>query len=56
MRSELDGKPDGGEKIFAYLEHHAISREEAVIPRKLRDPGGRCPDVRGTSGDGLGDR
>jgi uncharacterized membrane protein len=37
FRSELEGKPDGGENIFAYLERHGITREEAVIPRKLRE-------------------
>jgi uncharacterized membrane protein len=36
-RSELDGKSDGAEKVFAYLERHGISREEAVTPRKLRE-------------------
>jgi len=37
MKSELDGKPDGGEKIFAYLERHGITREEAVAPREARE-------------------
>jgi uncharacterized membrane protein len=37
LKSELDGKPDGGEKIFAYLERHGITREEAVTPRKTRE-------------------
>ncbi|MGW2559798.1 hypothetical protein ACWCXB_11225 [Streptomyces sp. NPDC001514] len=37
LKSELDGMSDGGAKIFAYLERHGISREEAVTPRKLRE-------------------
>jgi hypothetical protein len=37
MQSESDGKPDGGEKIFAYLERHGITRDEAVNPRKRRE-------------------
>ena len=32
-QSELDGKSDGAEKIFVYLERHGITREEAVTPR-----------------------
>jgi uncharacterized membrane protein len=37
LQSLLDGKPDGPEKVFAYLERHGISREEAVVPRKDRE-------------------
>ncbi|MEV6728462.1 hypothetical protein [Streptomyces sp. NPDC051364] len=37
LQSELDGKSDGAEKVFAYLERHGISREDAVTPRKLRE-------------------
>jgi hypothetical protein len=37
LKSELDGKSDGGEKVFAYLERHGMSREEAVTPRKTRE-------------------
>jgi len=37
MQSELDGKSDGAEKVFAYLERHGITREEAVTPRKRRE-------------------
>ena len=37
LQSELDGKPDGAEKVFAYLERHGITREEAVTPRKRRE-------------------
>ncbi|MDM0048842.1 DUF1269 domain-containing protein [Variovorax sp. J22R115] len=37
FKSELDGKSNGGEQIFAYLERHGITREEAVIPRKRRE-------------------
>lgn len=37
MQSELDGKSDGAEKIFAYLERHGITREEAVTPRERRE-------------------
>ena len=37
LKSELDGNSDGAEKIFAYLERHGISREEAVTPRKDRE-------------------
>jgi hypothetical protein len=33
----LDGKSDSGGKVFAYLERHGMSREEAVTPRKLRE-------------------
>ena len=28
LKSELDGKSDGAEKVFAYLERHGISREK----------------------------
>jgi hypothetical protein len=37
LKSELDGKSDGAEKVFAYLERQGISREEAVVPRKDRE-------------------
>ena len=37
LKSELDGKSDGAEKIFGYLDCHGISREDAVIPRKVRE-------------------
>ena len=37
LKSELDGHSDGGAKIFAYLERHGISRDQAVIPRKRRE-------------------
>lgn len=37
FQSELDGKSNGGEPIFAYLERHGITRDEAVIPRKRRE-------------------
>jgi len=37
LQSELDGKSDDGEKVFAYLERHGITREEAVTPRKRRE-------------------
>ncbi|MFP2904173.1 DUF1269 domain-containing protein [Pyxidicoccus sp. 3LFB2] len=37
LQSELDGKSDGAEKVFAYLERHGITREEAVTPRKNRE-------------------
>jgi hypothetical protein len=37
LKSELDGNSDGAEKVFAYLERHGISREEAVTPRKDRE-------------------
>lgn len=37
LKSEADGKPDDGEKVFGYLKEHGISREEAVTPRKLRE-------------------
>jgi uncharacterized membrane protein len=40
LKSELDGKSDGAEKIFAYLERNGITREEAVIPRKDREDRG----------------
>jgi hypothetical protein len=38
--SELDGKSDGGARVFAYLERHGIPRSEAVTPRKLKGFGG----------------
>lgn len=37
LKSELDGKSDGAEQVFAYLERHGISREEAVTPRKDKE-------------------
>ena len=37
LKSELDGKSNGAEQVFAYLERHGISREEAVVPRKDRE-------------------
>jgi hypothetical protein len=37
LKSELDGKPDGAAKIFAFLERRGISREQAVTPRHLRE-------------------
>ena len=37
VKSEMDGKSDGCEKVFGYLERHGISREEAVTPRKRRE-------------------
>jgi hypothetical protein len=37
LKSELDGKSDGSERVFAYLERHGISREEAVTPRERRE-------------------
>jgi uncharacterized membrane protein len=37
LKSEQDGNSDGAEKVFAYLERHGISREEAVTPRKDRE-------------------
>ena len=37
FRSELNGTPDGGEKIFRYLERHGITRDEAVTPRRRRE-------------------
>lgn len=41
MKSELDGRSDGGAAIFSYLERHGITREEAVTPRKQKgDAGG----------------
>jgi uncharacterized membrane protein len=37
LKSEMAGSKDGIESVFAYLERHGISREEAVMPRKLRE-------------------
>jgi hypothetical protein len=37
LKSELNGKSDGAEKVFAYLERQGISREEAVVPRNDRE-------------------
>jgi uncharacterized membrane protein len=39
-KSELDGKSDGAEKVFAYLERNGITREDAVTPRKVREESG----------------
>jgi hypothetical protein len=40
LKSEVDGKPDGAEKVFAYLERNGITRQEAVTPRKDRESHG----------------
>lgn len=40
IKSELEGKSDGAEKVFAYLERNGITREDAVIPRKDREESG----------------
>jgi uncharacterized membrane protein len=37
LKSEADGHSDGAEQVFAYLERHGISREQAVTPRKVRE-------------------
>jgi uncharacterized membrane protein/rubrerythrin len=37
LKSELDGKSDGAEKVFAYLERYGITRKDAVIPREERE-------------------
>jgi uncharacterized membrane protein len=37
LKSEIAGTTDGIENVFAYLERHGITRQEAVIPRKLRE-------------------
>jgi uncharacterized membrane protein len=37
LKSELDGKSDGAEKVFAYLERYGITRADAVIPREERE-------------------
>jgi uncharacterized membrane protein len=37
LKSELDGKSDGAAKVFAYLERHGITREDAVTPREDRE-------------------
>lgn len=37
LKSEVDGNSDGAEKVFAYLERHGISREEAVTPRRDKE-------------------
>ncbi|MFJ6778749.1 hypothetical protein [Streptomyces yangpuensis] len=37
LKSEKDGSSDNAEKVFAYLERHGISREEAITPRKDRE-------------------
>jgi uncharacterized membrane protein len=40
IKSELDGKSDHAEKVFAYLERNGITREDAVTPRKDREESG----------------
>lgn len=30
LRSERDGRSDGGEKVFAYLERHGITRDQVL--------------------------
>ena len=40
IKSEVDGKSDGAEKVFAYLERHGITRQQAVTPRKVREESG----------------
>jgi uncharacterized membrane protein len=40
IKSGQDGNSDGAVKVFAYLERHGISREEAVIPRKDKEDHG----------------
>ena len=37
FQSELDGASDGGEKIYAYLARHGVTREDAMTPRRLRE-------------------
>ena len=37
LQSELDGRSDGGEEVYAYLQRHGITREEAVTRRKRRE-------------------
>src|SRR5690606_31233546 len=37
LKSEAEGHSDGAAQIFAYLERHGISREEAITPRKERE-------------------
>ncbi|TCC06059.1 DUF1269 domain-containing protein [Kribbella soli] len=37
IKSELDGNSDGAAQVYAYLERHGISRQEAVTPRKDRE-------------------
>jgi uncharacterized membrane protein len=37
LKSELDGKSDGAEKVFAYCERYGITRADAVIPREDRE-------------------
>jgi hypothetical protein len=37
VKSELDGKSDGAEKVFAHLERHGVTREEAVTARRDRE-------------------
>ena len=40
IKAELDGKSDGAEKVFAYLERNGITRKDAVTPRKVREESG----------------
>ena len=40
LKSERDGKSDGAEKVFAYLERNGLKREDAVLPRKVREDAG----------------
>ncbi|HEY6761763.1 MAG TPA: hypothetical protein VI318_19845 [Baekduia sp.] len=40
VKSELDGKSDGAEKVFTYPERNGISRDDAVTPRKVREESG----------------
>jgi uncharacterized membrane protein len=40
IKSLLDGNPNGAESVFAYLEAHGITREEAATPRKDREDHG----------------
>ena len=37
LKSELDGKSAGAEKVFAYLDRYGITRKDAVIPREDRE-------------------
>ena len=34
LQSALEGKSDGGAKIFAYLERHGITRQQVLTPRR----------------------
>ena len=40
IKSEVAGKSDHAEKVFAYLERNGITREQAVTPRKVREESG----------------